>query len=132
MLYKIFPDKEKAKSIFKMAINRERAINFTKIDYPTIIAENYYEIVKELASALLLINGFKAEGGNAHKEIIDSLGKFASFTSYEISMLQDLRIKRNNSQYKGEPFDISYLESKKILLLDIIDKLKKIVGDKLK
>lgn len=132
MLYKIFPDKEKAKSIFKMAIDREKTINSLKIDYPTIIGENYYEIIKELASALLFINGLKAEGENAHKEIIDSLSKFASFDSYKISILQDLRIKRNNSQYKGEPFDISYLESKKDFLLGVIDKLKKIVSNNLK
>jgi hypothetical protein len=132
MIYKILPDKERAKSIFKMALDREKSVSSSKINYPTIIGENYYEIIKELANALLFINGFKADGDNAHKEIIDSLGKFASFTSYEISILQDLRVRRNNSQYRGEPFDISYLESKKDFLLGIIDKLKKIVNDKLK
>lgn len=132
MIHKVFPDREKSKSIFKMALDRERTINLLKINYPTIIAENYYEIIKELSTALLLLNGFKAIGENAHKEIIESLGKFINFDSQIISVLQDLRIRRNNSQYEGEPFDISYLENNQKFLLDIIDKLKKKVNDRLK
>lgn len=132
MIHKVFPDKEKAKSIFKMAIDREKTINSLKINYPTIIAENYYDIIKELSTALLLLNGLKAIGENAHKEIIDNLNKFTNFSPYQISLLQDLRIRRNKSQYEGEPFDISYLENKQNILLEIIDKLKKIVEDKLK
>ena len=131
MLHKVFIDKEKAKSMLKMAIDRQEAINSIKIDYPTIIAENYYEIIKELSSALLLLEGLKAIGENAHKEIIDNLEKFNSFNSYEISLLQDLRIKRNKSQYEGEPFDVSYLKNKKEILLKIIDKLKKEVKGRL-
>lgn len=131
MIHNVFPDKEKAKSIFKMALDREKTLKLLKINYPTIIAENYYEIIKELSTALLLIHGFKAIGENAHKDLIDSLGKFIDFDSQIISVLQDLRIKRNNSQYEGEPFDISYLENNQKFLLDIIDKLKKIVSNKL-
>jgi len=131
MIHKIFADKEKVKSMLKMAVDREKAINSIKVDYPTIVAENYYEIIKELSSALLLLNGLKVTGENAHKEIIDSLEKFDNFSGYEISLLQDLRIKRNKSQYEGEPFDISYLENKKDILLRIIDKLKKEVKNRL-
>ena len=47
MLHKIFIDKEKAKSMLNMAIEREKFINSININYPTIIAENYYEIIKE-------------------------------------------------------------------------------------
>ena len=131
MIHKIFADKEKVKSMLKMAVDREKTINSIKVDYPTIVAENYYEIIKELSSALLLLNGLKVTGENAHKEIIDSLEKFDNFSGYEISLLQDLRIKRNKSQYEGEPFDISYLENKKDILLRIIDKLKKEVKNRL-
>ena len=41
MLHNVFPDKEKAKSIFKMALDREKFLS-SKIDYPNIIIENYY------------------------------------------------------------------------------------------
>jgi hypothetical protein len=132
MLHKIFPDKEKANSIFNMALEREKIFSSLKVTYPTIIAENYYEIIKELSSALLLLKGFKAVGENAHKIIIDNLSEFADFNSYDISLLQDLRIKRNKSQYEGKPFDESYLLNKKSDLLLIIDKLKKLVESNLK
>ena len=132
MLHKVFPDSEKAESIFKMALDREKTINTLNINYPTIIAENYYEIVKELSTSLLLLNGFRAIGENAHKDIIDNLNKFIKLSDYEISLLQDLRIRRNKSQYEGKPFEFSYLEGKKEILKEIIDKLKKMVKDKLK
>ena len=133
MLLKIFPDKEKANSLFKMALGRESSIS--KLDhntFATIIAENYYEIIKELSTAILLLKGIKAVGENAHKEIIDSLGKYAEFNGQEISILQDLRTKRNKSMYEGKQINFSYIENNGGLLLKIIDKLKKIVGSKLR
>jgi len=132
MLHKVFPDKEKAKSILNMAIDREKFISSVKLDYPSIIAENYYEIIKELSSALLLLNGLKAIGENSYKEILDSLNKYSNLDDFYISVLQDLRIKRNKSLYEGKQIDSSYLESKRKIILEIIDKLKKIVEDKLK
>ena len=132
MLHKVFPDKERAKSIITMAFDREKFLISAKIDYQNIIIENYYEIIKELASALLLLNGLKAIGENAHKEIIDSLRKYADFNDYQISILQDLRIKRNKSLYEGEQVDLEYLKGKKEILNLVIDKLKNLLADKLK
>jgi len=132
MINKVFPDKERAKSMFKMAIEREQAIKLMPKNYPTIIAENYYEVIKELANSLLLTNGFKAIGDNAHKEILEYLKNFKEFNDYELSLLQDLRIKRNKSQYEGEPFENSYLENKKENLSNIIKKLKNILIKTLK
>lgn len=133
MLHKVFPDKEKAKSIFNMALDRESFISTLKDkNFSTIIAENYYEVIKELSTALLLLNGLKAIGENAHKEIIGSLMDYAGLSDYEVSTLQDLRDRRNKSQYEGRPINPSYLENNKVILLKIIDKLKSIVGDKLK
>ncbi len=128
MLQKVFPDKEKVKSIIKMISEREKFVSVIgKKEFSTIIAENYYEIIKELSTALLLLNRIKIIGENAHKEIIDSLAEYAKFTPYEISLLQDLRIKRNQSQYEGKQIDVSYLENKKEILQKIMNKLKKII-----
>lgn len=132
MLHKVFPDKEKAKSIFKMALDREKFLSSSKINYPNIVVENYYEIIKEISSALLLLRGIKFIGEDSHKQIIDSLSKIANFSSYDISVLQDLRIKRNYSLYEGKQVHISYLENYKDFLDSTIDKLKKVLKDKLK
>ncbi|MBI4096908.1 MAG: hypothetical protein HY428_00640 [Candidatus Levybacteria bacterium] len=126
MLHKVFPDKEKAKSMFNMALERERSIFFLeKTKFTTIIAENYYEVIKEIATAVLLLNGVKAIGENAHKEVINSMKKHANLNDEEVSILQDLRLRRNKSMYEGKQINSSYLNNHKGNLLSIIKKLKK-------
>ena len=120
--------------IIRHAPHRERFINSLVLndDSATIITENYYEIIKELGTIILLIDGFKTIGEYAHKEIIESLDKYANFNTEEISVLQDLRIRRNNSMYEGKQTEPSYLKNYKNFLLKIIDKLKNIIGNELK
>ncbi len=133
MLHKVFPDKEKAMSIYKMALDRENSVsNLDYMKLTTIVTENYYEIIKELATSFFLLKGIKFIGEDAHKEMIDSLKKYLSFNDETISILQDLRIKRNRSMYEGKQINLSYLENNKEIFLKIIDKLKNMVNDKLK
>jgi len=132
MLIKVSPDREKAKSIIKLAGNREEFVYSIKdAKFATIAVEGYYEIIKELAVALLLLDGFKTIGENAHKEVIEFLSKYEDFEENEIRMIDDLRIKRNKSAYEGKQIDPVYLENKKDKLLKIMDKLKGLLNRKL-
>ena len=132
MIIKIFPDKEKVKSILKMTEDREKFLSAIDAGrFATIAAENYYEIIKELATAVFLVEGFKAVGENAHKEIIDNLSNYKEFESWEIEVMNDLRIKRNKSSYEGKQIEPAYLENKKELLAKIIIKLKSLLSKKL-
>ena len=116
-----------------MALEREKSVSdLNLVMFATIATENYYEIIKELATTILLLNGIKATGENAHKEILDCLEKYANFNGEEILMVQDLRIKRNKSTYEGKQISPSYLENNKNALLKIIDKLKKIIRERMK
>ena len=116
-----------------MALEREKSVSdLNLVMFATIATENYYEIIKELATTILLLNGIKATGENAHKEILDSLEKYANFNGEEILIVQDLRIKRNKSMYEGKQISPSYLENNKNALLKIIDKLKKIIRERMK
>jgi len=85
MIIKITPDREKAKSLLQIAQDRESFINSVNFDkFPTGKIESYYEVIKELATALALTQGIKATGEGAHKELIDFLfeNKFITeFTS---------------------------------------------------
>lgn len=131
MLIKVAVDKERVKSIFGLTRNREELL--ATLDYnrfPTPAAEGYYEVIKELAIAFLLLNGLKAAGESAHKDLIDALGRYG-FTDAEIRLLQDLRIKRNDSQYEGKPIERIYLENKKEAFALVIQKLKKLVQKKI-
>ena len=132
MLIRIYPDKEKVKSMLGLVGQREKFVySVDKEEFSTIIAETYYEIIKELITALFLLDGLKATGENAHKEVIDNLIKYKEFSEDEIKILQDLRIKRNKSMYEGKLIDNTYIENKEKKLKSIIGKLKNLIDTKL-
>jgi hypothetical protein len=132
MIIKVTTDKERVKSMIKLILDRERFISKIDInEFSTIATENYYEIIKELSTVLLLLEGLKATGEGAHKELINYLNTFKEFSEYEINLLDDLRIKRNKSSYEGKQVDKSYLENKKEKILNIINKQKRIIDKKL-
>ena len=79
--------------------------------FPTIICENYYEIVKELATALFLSLGIKFVGEYAHKELMEETAKRLNLDASFLSFLNDFRARRNGSLYYGEPFEKNYLEN---------------------
>ncbi len=133
MIVKVTPDREKVRSILQLT--KERATFVKTIDhnkFSTNAAENYYEIIKELASALILLDGFKTVGENAHKDLIDYLINYKDFKEADIVFMNDLRIKRNNSSYDGKKIDAVYLVNNKGRILDLIEKLEKTIKDKMK
>ena len=133
MIIKITPDREKAASILNMVKNRKEFISSANIErFPTIAVENYYEIIKELATAILLLDGIKATGESAHKETIDALSEYRQIEEWEINLIDDLRLKRNKSSYEGKQINISYLENKKDKIIQIIEKLENLLRRKLK
>ena len=103
MIIRTTPDKEKARSLFSMTEHREKFINSLLVsdDSATVITENYYEIIKELGTIILLVDGFKTIGEYAHKEIIEYLAKNKVLDSSEAEIADDLRTKRNYSSYEG-------------------------------
>jgi len=137
MIIKITPDIEKARSILNMAEKTEKFIQeiFKKIgieENQSILVREYYEIIRELASAVLSISGYKAIGENAHKETIDYLSNFKEFSSQEIFEMHELRIRRNKNSYEGVEIKSPYLENRKEEFENIINKLKEILKKKLK
>jgi len=137
MMMKILKDKEKAKSLLKMAEQTEKFLkeifssNIIK-EHQSMAAMQYYDIIRSLATALLLCKGFKATGENAHKETIDYLSNFKGITILEIEKIQDLRIRRNKSSYEGKPIESPYLENNQRNLDLIISKLKSILTGELR
>jgi len=133
MIIKITPDREKAASILNMVKDRKEFISSVDIErFPTIAVENYYEIIKELAAAILLLDGIKATGESAHKETIEALSEYKQIEEWEINLMDDLRIKRNKSSYEGKQINTSYLENKKDKIIQIMEKLENLLREKLK
>ena len=71
-LIKITPNKEKAKSISRMAETTLEMIKSLDINkFPSNITKEYYDVMREFMSIVLLLDGFKTYGEGAHKKIIE-------------------------------------------------------------
>lgn len=133
MIIKVSPDKEKVKSMLALIENRLKFAGSISIDdFPTMAAENYYEVIKELSASLLLLDGLKATGEGAHKELILNLKIYKEISSYEVDLIDDLRDKRNKSSYEGRSVGKEYVASRKGQWLEIIGILKKMIDSKLR
>ena len=132
-LIRITPNKEKANSIFKMVeITLEMIKQIDKNKFPSNIAKEYYEVIRELISIILLLDGYKTMGEGAHKRQIEYLeANYKEFSKSEIAFIDELRITRNKIAYDGFFVKVSYIDRKLIYILKIIDKLKEIVCKKM-
>lgn len=130
-LIKITPDKERAKSLLKMiSLIENRIKKEDKKEMTALIISDYYEIIKELITAILLADGFKTLN---HKDLFEYLEKnYSQFIANDFSILDSLRVLRNIISYEGFFVDLSYLTRNEFLFKDIIIKLKNILTNSLK
>lgn len=132
-IVEVRPDDEKAKSIMKMVETTSEMIKTINVKrFPSNVLKEYYEVIRELMTTLLLLDGFKTVGEGAHKKLIEYLDEnYEQFTGYEISLLNDMRVIRNKISYNGFFIADNYLERKLKDILIIISKLKEIINRKL-
>lgn len=126
-LIKITPDKEKCKSIMKMtALLLERISESDKKRHASLIISDYYEVIKELLTEILILDGYKTL---SHKDLIDYIKEEYSkeFSEYEVFLLDELRILRNRISYDGFFVEFSYLKRKEPEIVKIIKKLQKFI-----
>lgn len=125
-LLKVTPDKEKARSILKMILLLEERIKIQDRNRMTaLILTDYYEIVKELITALLLLDGYKTL---SHKDLFEYFNKnYKTFSSWEIAVLDDLRVLRNRIAYDGFQVSHPYLDKNEITFKDCIRRLQEII-----
>jgi len=97
---KVGVDNNKINSILKMCSVRLKFAKKQEIDDETasIIIENYYEIIKELLTALLLKKGLKS---NNHECLISFFKTKYPNYEYEISIIHELKNIRNRINYDG-------------------------------
>ena len=132
-LIKITPDKEKAKSILKMVdmtIEMTKLIDVTK--FSSNVTKEYYDVIRELISVVLLLDGYKTYGEGAHKKLVEYLqSNYKEFGGYEMSLIDDLRITRNKIAYDGFFVEKGYIERKMKDIQNIIAKLKGVIKKKI-
>jgi len=133
-LIRITPNKEKARSMLKMADTTLSMVEqIDKNKFPSNVAKEYYDIIRELISIILLLDGYKTLGEGAHKRMIEYLEvNYSGFDASEISLIDDLRIIRNKIAYDGFFVKEDYVNRKLENILGVISKLKDVVGEKLR
>jgi len=123
---KIKPDKEKIRSIIKMCDIRLKVLKNIKLDEETasIIATDYYEVIKELLTAILLKNGLKS---NNHECLISFSKKEFPNYEYETNIIHQLKDVRNRVSYDGVFVKKEYIQSNRLEFEHIIELLKRLL-----
>ena len=132
-LVKMTPDREKARSMLKMAATTMEMLGQIDIArFPSNATKEYYDMIRELASVVLLLDGYKTVGEGTHKRLVEYLqANYTDITGDEIALIDNLRIKRNKIAYDGFFVKEDYIARKLPGIKAIIAKLDKIIGGKL-
>jgi len=121
-------DKNKINSILKMCSIRLIFAKKQEINNETasIITEIYYEIIKELLTALLLKNGLKSDN---HECLISYLKKNYQKCEYETNIIYELKGIRNKINYNGFFIEKQYLIKNKLEFEHIIGLLVRLIKE---
>ncbi len=130
-IFRINKDKERAKDLFLMANERlEDILPALPRDKPYKIMEEYYEIILELLTALMYADGFKTL---SHISAIEYCAKnYNCLTENESRIIDALRKFRHGIVYYGRKISGEYLINNEGSIKTIINKLSKIVKEKIK
>ena len=128
-LIKVTPNKEKAQSILNMV---DTTIEMIKVidagKFSSNVTKEYYDVIRELLSVILLLGGYKTYGEGAHKKLIEYIqSNYKEINEYQISLIDDLRITRNKIAYDGFFVDNDYIKRKIKDIQEIIQKLRLII-----
>lgn len=123
---KVSADSEKIESIKKMCNVRLRILKDVKLDAETasIVATDYYEVVKELLVALLLKNGLKSDN---HECLISFFRHKFPENEYEAKVMHQLKNVRNRVSYDGIFVKKEYVETNKLEFEHIIELLEELL-----
>ncbi len=124
-------DSDKVNSILKLCAVRLRVVKLIPLDGETasVIAEHFYEIMKELLTALLLLHGLKSDN---HECLLAFFKKIYPEKEYEIKVLYNLKIIRNKIDYEGLFVDKEYIERNRLEFIHIITFLHDEIQERLK
>lgn len=119
-------DPNKIQSILKVVRARLKTVRQIQKDEETttIIVTDYYEVIKELLTALLLKNGLKSDN---HECLISFFKKQYPKYEYEAHTIHQLKNIRNRINYDGLFVDSSYLLQNELEFTHIIELLQELI-----
>jgi len=129
-IFKITKDRERAEDLFIMAKERLDIIKILPKDKTYKIIEEYYEIIVELITSVMYLDGYKTL---SHVELINYFKKnYSELDDSEIQLSDSLRKFRHGIVYYGKKISSEFLENNEKNIQKIISKLIKFTEKKLK
>ena len=124
---KVSEDKEMARSILKMVATRRDALKLFegKAEFTSISVEDYYEVIKELITGLMAVEGYKTL---SHEALVAYLShNHKEFSQAEIVLIDELRKLRNEIVYRGFFVEPAFVDRNKAKINVITEKLLRLV-----
>lgn len=127
---RVRPDKEMARSMLKMIEVRMRMMeSVSREDFASLVAEGYYEVIKETLTALMALDGYKTL---SHEVLVGYLKEFfPQFSESEVLLVDRLRQLRNKISYMGFFVDPDYLERNEGRIKEVVGRLLSILRERL-
>jgi len=123
------PDRERARSLERLATLRQRKIpSFDHNEEAALIVEAYYEVIKDLATAILYCEGGKAVD---HVALILFLKTKRFLPEQDVLLVDRLRRLRNDISYRGVSIDPSFIKRNEAVIVSLIEKLSRILQERL-
>ena len=129
-IFKISKDKERAKDLFEMAKDRYNLLNIIPKDRVYLMIEEYYEIIKELLTATMYLDGYKTL---SHIKLIEYFSSnYNILDENQIRLIDTLRKFRIGVVYYGKRIKKEFLINNEGEIKRIISILMKFVNKRLK
>jgi len=115
-------DKEKIASIIETALKRRKFLEDANVDENNVsfIVEGFYEIVKELLVALLLMEGMRSSN---HQCLISYFNRKFPDHEFEVNLISQMSYLRNRLDYYGEKIDKGFYDKNKKDIQELINLL---------
>ena len=127
-IFKISKNIVRANALRELA--QERFDDIKKETKPYKIIEQYYEVIKELITSIMYLDGFKTL---SHKALIyyleENYGKY--FSKDQFILMDEARRLRNDIGYYGKKVDSVFLANNEKKMKEIISKLVKLLDERL-
>ena len=129
-VFKINKDLRRSKDLLEMAIERiTKIIPILPKETPYKILEEFYEVIVQLITAIMYIDGYKTL---SHISLIEYLRKnYNNFKAHEINVIDTLRKFRHGTVYYGKKEGSEFLVNNKELIETVIDKLITVIKRKI-
>jgi len=128
-LFRIKKDRDRAKDLLEMAAERLELLKLIPKDKAYKIIEEYYEIIKELLTATMYLDGYKTL---SHQKLIEYFSSnYKELDDGEIKLIDSLRKFRIGIVYYGRKISGDFLINNEKEIKKIINILLKFVEKKL-